>query len=55
VFGAPEESWQAVDAAFKAKGRGLAESGYRSLSHLLDERRGKLRRHGNRPAERVPL
>ncbi|MCW3096760.1 MAG: hypothetical protein JWL77_2378 [Chthonomonadaceae bacterium] len=48
----PDESWTAVDASFKAGGRGLAGCGYRSLAHLLDERRGKLRRRGNRPAER---
>jgi hypothetical protein len=47
-----DESWTAVDASFKAGGRGLAGCGYRSLAHLLDERRGKLRRRGNRPAER---
>ena len=50
---APGETWLAVDAAFKQGGRGLAGCGYRSLGHLLDERRGKLQRRGNRPAVRV--
>src|SRR5256885_11304471 len=38
---APDETWTAVDSAFKAGGRGLADSGYRSLdrkSTRLDSR-----------------
>lgn len=50
---APGETWNAVDSAFKVGGRGMAGCGYRSLAHLLDEQRGKLRRRGNKPAERV--
>lgn len=53
VVAAPHETWAAVDAAFKAGGRGLAGCGYRSLSHMLDERRGRLVRRGGRPAIRV--
>jgi len=48
----PNETWNAVDSAFKAGGRGLAEAGYRSLAHLLDECRGKLKHRGNLPAIR---
>ena len=55
IEAAPDETWNAVDSALKAAGRGLAGCGYRSLAHLLDERRGALRRHGNRPAEHVLL
>ena len=51
---APGETWSAVDSGFKSGGRGLEGCGYRSLAHLLDESRGTLRRHGNRPAERIP-
>lgn len=47
-----DESWTAVDASFKAGGRGLRGCGYRSLAHLLDERRGNLRRRGNRSTDR---
>jgi len=54
VEDAPGETWSAVDSAFKRRARGLAECGYRSLAHLLDERRGKLKRRGGLPAERVP-
>ena len=35
----PTESWAAVDSAFKQGSRGLANTGYRSLAHLLDNRR----------------
>ena len=51
---APGETWLAVDTAFKIGGRGLSNCAYRSLSHFLDERMGKLKCRGSRPSELIP-
>jgi len=41
VDDAPDETWMAIDAAFKASSRGLAGCGYRSLDDFMVKKMGK--------------
>ncbi len=46
--GPPGETWGAIDAAFKASRRGLADSGFLSLHDLLVAKKGKIAKHGSK-------
>jgi len=49
----PGDTWRGVDDAFKNHGRGLVNTGFRSLAHFLQERLGKPF-HPGRPGSRKP-